>query len=156
MPDLKTHYAMMNAQEECVSRPLPVGVVVYHLYLKLVHSGMTMDEVLSMDDEHFGQFLSQGFQINCSAGIFPYEKDFVPGLCLSFFEGLTLGPVPTEDMVSSLSLSRHAHKIFIILMAFFVAGLAAVHGAAGGQDIARHQAHQGQRGNDHGPAGGAL
>jgi hypothetical protein len=103
MPDLKTHYAMMNAQEECVSRPFPAGVVIYHLYLKIIHSGLTIGEVLSMNDEDFGQFLGQGFQINCSAGIFPYEKDFVPGLCLSFFEGLTLGAVPTEDMVRTLS-----------------------------------------------------
>ena len=99
IPDLKTHYTLMNAQEECVSRPLPISVVVYHLYLKLVQSGMTMDETLSLGDEAFGMFLGQGFQINCSAALFQYEKDFVPGLCLSLFEGLTLAAVPTEDMV---------------------------------------------------------
>lgn len=97
---LLTHYALMNIQEECVDRALPLPIVLYHVYLKLVHSGRTIDDVLAMDDAEFGQFLGEAMQITCSAGLFPYEQDFVPGLCLSFFHGITLSTVPTEDMVS--------------------------------------------------------
>jgi hypothetical protein len=90
----------MNAQEECIKRRLPVAVVFYHLYLKIVHSGLTAQEVLSLDDAQFGQFLAEGFQINCCAGLFPYEQDFLPCLSLSFEDGLTLGVSGTEDLVS--------------------------------------------------------
>lgn len=103
MENLMTHYAIMNAQEECVKRPLPLPVVMYYLYLKVVHSGKTISDVLSMEDEEFGQFVGEGLQGTCSAGLFPYEQDFEPGLCLSFFHGITLTAVPTEDMV------RHLH-----------------------------------------------
>ena len=89
----------MSAQQECVKRPLPIALVAYHLYLKLVHSGLTAQEVLALHDEEFGQVFGQGLQINCDAAIFPYEMDFVPGLSLSFFEGVTIAAVPTENMV---------------------------------------------------------
>lgn len=69
------------------------------MYLKVIHSGMTAQEVLALPDENFGKFFPEGLQINCDAGIFPYEKDFVPGLSLSFFEGVTVAAVPTENMV---------------------------------------------------------
>lgn len=100
---MTTHYGIMNAQEECVSRPLPLAVVLYHIYLKAVHSGMSFEQILALDDVQFGQFGAEGLQISCSAGIFPYEKDFVPGIGISFFHGLVLSAVPTEDMVRDVS-----------------------------------------------------
>ncbi len=103
MEGLLTHYALMDAQEEAVKRPLPLAVVLYHIYLKTVHSGMTMEQVLALDDVEFGRFTAEALQVTCSAGLFPYEQDFVPGLCLSFFHGLTVGATPTEDMVSNPS-----------------------------------------------------
>lgn len=99
MQSILTHYALMNVQEECVDRALPLPVVLYHIYLKVVHSGMTIRDVLAMNDVEFGQFVGESMQITCSAGLFPYEQDFVPGLCLSLFHGITLGAVPTENMV---------------------------------------------------------
>ena len=102
---LSTHYAIMNAQEECVDRSLPLAVVLYHVYLKAVHSGMPFETILGLDDVQFAQFGGKAFQINCSAGIAPYEKDFVPGISLSFFHGLELTAVPTEDMVRALAIA---------------------------------------------------
>jgi hypothetical protein len=101
VPCLSTHYAVMNAQEECVQRDLPLPVVLYHMYLKVVHSGKTLSEVLHLDDAWFGQFGSESLHITCSAGITPYERDFEPCLVMNFFSGLGLNPVGTEDMVSS-------------------------------------------------------
>jgi hypothetical protein len=102
MPDLKTHYAIMDAQEESVRRIAPIPIVLYHLYLKTVHSGLTVQEVLSLPDEAYARFTGEGFEVNCCAALFPYEQDFVPGVAISFFDGfgLTLTAVPTEDMVS--------------------------------------------------------
>lgn len=103
----------MSAQQECVLRPLPIAIVSYHLYLKLVHSGMTAQEALALSDEKYGQFIGQGLQINCDAAVFPYEMDFVPGLSLSFFEGVTIAAVPTENMVSL----THPSPCFFLLAA---------------------------------------
>ncbi len=99
MENLATHYAIMDAQEECVNRPIPLAIVLYHVYLKAVHSGMSFEQILALDDAQFGQFVGEALQITCSAGIFPYEKDFVPGVGFSFFSGVTLQAVGTEDMV---------------------------------------------------------
>lgn len=100
--DLSTHYAIMNAQEECVDRALPLAVVLYHVYLKAVHSGMSFQQILELNDVEFGKFGAEAMQITCSAGLFPYEQDFVPGISLSFFHGLQLQATPTEDMVTTL------------------------------------------------------
>ena len=96
----------MNAQEECLDRLLPEAIVAYHLYLKIVHSGMTARQVLDLPDKEFGQFIGEMFQITCDAGLVPYEKDFVPGLALSFSKGFTLSAVATEDIVSGLFSCR--------------------------------------------------
>jgi len=101
LPNVQSHYAIMSAQQECVLRALPIAIVAYHMYLKTIHSGMTAQEVLALSDERFGPFIGQGLQINCDAAVFPYEEDFVPGLSLSFFEGVTVAAIPTENMVSS-------------------------------------------------------
>ncbi len=110
---LMTHYAIMNEQEECVKRLMPIGVLVYHMYLKTVHSGMTANNVLAMDDERFSQFYGQGLQITCDAALVPYQKDFVPGLALSFTEGFTLAAVGTEDMVRGWGhfMLFHAYRL---------------------------------------------
>jgi hypothetical protein len=131
MENLSTHYALMDAQEECVKRPLPLAVVLYHVYLKTVHSGMTMQQVLDLDEVEFGQFLGEAMQITCSAGLFPYEQDFEPGLCLSFFHGITLAAVPTEDMVSPFPppVIPRPHAF-----GWFCAGVVALHGPARRQD----------------------
>lgn len=145
--ELSTHYAIMNAQEECVARPLPLAIVLYHVYLKAVHSGMSFEQILALDDVQFGQFGAEAMQIACSAGLFPYEKDFVPGIGLSFFHGLVLQAVPTEDMVSFFAASvclRLADKLRLL------AGLAAVVGAGGWQDHPRYWQNPGAQPHDDG------
>ena len=132
MEEILTHYAIMNSQEECVNRPLPLAVVIYHMYLKAVHSGMSFEQILSLDDVQFAQFGSESLQISCSAGIFPYEKDFVPGIGLSFFHGLVLSAVPTEDMVRALCPRLPVPLSDAVCL--FCAGLALDDGAGGRQD----------------------
>lgn len=100
---LSVHYALMNAQEESVTRLIPLPVVLYHLYLKVVHSGMTVDEILSLPEGRRAQFYGESLQITCSAGLFPYEKDFKPGVALSLWHGIGITAVGTEDMVRSVT-----------------------------------------------------
>ena len=148
MQDIKTHYAILNAQEESVRRIMPIAIVVYHMYLKVVHSGMTMEEVLSLDDEHLGQFFSGGLQITCDAGLFPYERDFIPNLCLSLFHGIDIAAVGTEDMVRCAPtrlLCPH-----FVSDGWMLAGLAALAQHVRRQDDSRQAAHQGQRQDEHG------
>lgn len=114
-PQLLTHYAVMNAQEECMDRSLPEAIVVYHLYLKLVHSGYTAEQLLALDDKPFGQFVGEAFQITCDAGLVPYEKDFVPGLALSFSKGFTLAAVASEDIVSFLVIIPPPHLLTFLV-----------------------------------------
>ena len=72
---LESHYAAMHAQEETLQRELPVALVLYHLHLKLVHSGETAESMLGMDDARFGTFLAQGLQFTCDPGLVPYQRD---------------------------------------------------------------------------------
>lgn len=102
IPPLKTHYALMGSQEESLTRVLPVGLVVYHLYLKIYHSGMTMASILKLDKGQFGQFYAQAMQITCDAALTPYERDFVPAFGFSFSAGISLVAMGTENMVSPL------------------------------------------------------
>jgi hypothetical protein len=103
VPSFDFHYGILGAMEASVTRKLPVQLALYHVYLKIVHSGMTVQEVLALPDGEFGQFVGEALQFTCDAGLFPYEKDFIPALSLSFSEGLTLAAYGTEDLV------RHAH-----------------------------------------------
>lgn len=89
----------MGSQEAALDRVLPTALVVYHIFLKLYHSGMTMESVLKLGPAQFGQFLAEALQITCDAGLTPYERDFVPGLALSFTTGMTIRATGTEDMV---------------------------------------------------------
>jgi hypothetical protein len=74
------------------------------MYLKVVHSGMTVKQILALPDDEKGQLFLEGLQLNCCAGIFPYEQDFVPCIGLSLDEGLGLAPLGTEDMVCTFPL----------------------------------------------------
>lgn len=81
IPQLRSHYAIMHAQEDTINRFRPIAIVVYHMYLKIVHSGETAGSVLAMGDSEFGIFFPQGLQITCDAGLVPYERD--AKLCLT-------------------------------------------------------------------------
>jgi hypothetical protein len=98
---LRTHYALMNMQEESVSRPLPIPFVVYNFFLCLVHSGMTMESALKLDDEKFGHLFGECCQVTRDSGLVPYQRDFAPGFTVSMTGGLKLGARDTENMVSS-------------------------------------------------------
>ena len=96
---LKTHYALMNSQEESLRRRLPIQVVAYNVYLTLLHSGMTAKEVLSLNQVDFGRFISQAWQVTKDPGLTPYERDFVPGVMVSMTGRVKLGARSTENMV---------------------------------------------------------
>jgi hypothetical protein len=106
IPPLKSHYALMHAQEETIQRHLPMAVVTFHMHLKLVHSGETAESVLAMDDASFGTFLSQGFEIACDPGLLPYQRDAALGVAFgpNLFQNAL---VNTENIVST-PLNRRA------------------------------------------------
>lgn len=97
-PMFKTHHAQMGPQQESIDRFLPAPVVIYHQYLKIVHSGMTMEQVLALPDAKFAQFFAEGLQFTCDAGLFPYERDFFPELAINFTDGLSVTATDTEDL----------------------------------------------------------
>jgi hypothetical protein len=73
------------------------------MYLRILHTGMTVEEILKLDDVEFGKFVGQSLQITRDAGLTPYQRDFVPAFCISPLGGLKLTGQPTENMVSLLS-----------------------------------------------------
>ncbi len=75
IPMLESHYAAMHAQEETLQRELPLALVLYHLHLKLVHSGETAESMLRLDDAGFGTLFAQGLQFTCDPGLVPYQRD---------------------------------------------------------------------------------
>ncbi len=72
---LQSHYAAMHAQEESLSREIPDALVMYHIHLKLVHSGETVESVLKLDDAAFGTLFAQALQLTCDPGLTPYQRD---------------------------------------------------------------------------------
>jgi len=66
---------------------------------------MTIPQILALPDGEKGQLFLEGLQVNCCAGIYPYEMDFIPCLSLTFSEGLGLAPLGTEDMVIRMRVS---------------------------------------------------
>jgi hypothetical protein len=72
---LSSHYAAMHAQEETLQRELPEALVLYHLHLKLVHSGETAESMLKLSDACFGTLFAQGLQFTCDPGLVPYQRD---------------------------------------------------------------------------------
>ena len=122
-PSLVSHYASLHFQADSITRLLPHQLVLYHMYLKIVHSGMTAKQILELPDEEKGQLFLEGLQVNCCAGIFPYEQDFVPCVALSFDTGVGLVPLGTEDMVRTHALLA-VKSSSLILLVFFRAGRA--------------------------------
>lgn len=74
-PVLQAHYAAMHAQEEVLKRQIPEALVLYHIQLKLTHSGETAESMLKMKDGKFGTLFAQCLQITCDPGLVPYERD---------------------------------------------------------------------------------
>jgi hypothetical protein len=72
---LQTHYAVLHAQEETLDRVVAPGLLLYSIYLKLVHSGETIDSLLEMKDVDFARHVGASCQVTCDAGLVPYEKD---------------------------------------------------------------------------------
>jgi hypothetical protein len=99
IPPFITHYSFMNSQEESLSRRLPVQLVAYHIHLRILHSGLTADQVLALPEEKFGQFIAECLQITRDAGLVPYQADETLGLQCTITGGLGLGLRGTEDMV---------------------------------------------------------
>lgn len=94
----------MNAQEEALTRRLPLAIVMYHVYLRVLHSGLTPEEVLGLPDTEFGHFVGECLQFTRDPAITPYQRDITDGLGMTFSGKITLMARPTENMVLSLSL----------------------------------------------------
>jgi hypothetical protein len=75
IPPVQAHYAAMHAQEETLRRRVPEALVLYHINLKLSHSGETAESMLKLDDRNFGTMFGQCMQITCDSGLVPYERD---------------------------------------------------------------------------------
>ena len=97
---LRTHYTLMNSQEEAVKRPLPIPFVAYNICMGLLHEGITIEAALKLDDEHFGSLFSRCLQVTKDVGLLPYQRDITPGFAVSMMGGLTLYPMDTENMVT--------------------------------------------------------
>lgn len=104
-PPFNIHHALMGTQQEMIERIVPVAVLVYNQYLKIVHSGKRLEEIMQLPDAEFGQFTAEGYHMTCDAGLFPYERDTLPGLSMTLLEGLSLTPTGTEDLVRFCLLS---------------------------------------------------
>jgi hypothetical protein len=98
-PPFQIHHAMMGVQQEMIERLIPVPVLLYTQYLKIVHSGKRIGEIMQLPDAEFGQFTGEGWHMTSDAGLFPYEGDKLPGLSVSFSGGLSLTATGTEDLV---------------------------------------------------------
>lgn len=97
-----SHYAIMHAQEDVLDRTLPIPIFVFHVTLKLTHSGLTAQEVLALDDRQFGTFYPQTAQITCDSGLSPYERDFTMGVTVDQAGLMKLTENGTENIVSLL------------------------------------------------------
>jgi hypothetical protein len=106
-----THYGLMGAQVESLNRRLPLQLVAYHIHLRLLHSGLTAEQVLALPNAEFGLFVGQCCEINRDAGLVPYQRDGALALQISGSGTLTLGLRDTEDMVS---LSRLFPQISLL------------------------------------------
>lgn len=99
-PPFQIHHAMMGVQQEMIQRLIPVPVLLYNQYLHIVLSGKRIDEIMQLPDAEFGQFVGEGLHMTKDAGLFPYGRDTLPALSVSFSGGLSLTPTGTEDLVS--------------------------------------------------------
>lgn len=101
IPAFMTHYGLMNSQMQALDRRLPIQVVCYHMYLRMLHSGMSAEQVLALPPAEFGRFIGECCQITRDAALVPYERDTTVGVQISFSNGFGfgLGLCDTEDMV---------------------------------------------------------
>ena len=100
-PALSTHYSIMDLQEHLQSRVLPIAVVAYMLYLRILHSGLSIESIAKMERPAVGQFLSEGMHFTWDSTIYKYNRDYTMAVVMSFFGGFGLQAVGTEDMVRS-------------------------------------------------------
>lgn len=92
----------MNSQMEALDRRLPMQLVCYHIYLRLLHSGMSARQVVGLPPAEFGRFIGECCQVTRDACLVPYERDTTVGVQITFSNGFGfgLGLRDTEDMVS--------------------------------------------------------
>lgn len=128
---LRTHYTLMNLQEGGIKRLLPIQLVAYNFFMCLVHTGMTMDTILKMDNKKFGQLFGECCQINVDGGLVPYKRDFSPGFTISMTGGLKLVARDTENMVSP---PPHVAPLVPTLDRLWFAGVAVRRASVLGQD----------------------
>lgn len=106
-----THYAVLGQQEQMWNRHIPVGLVVYSLYLRLSHTGLTMPQILAMPLERRCTLFLTGLGMSFDAGLVPYVRDFTTGLMMSMIQGFGIGQKTTENIALPCSapqfLGRH-------------------------------------------------
>lgn len=89
----------MNSQEESLTRRLPIQLVAYHIHLRILHSGLSAEQVLALPEDKFGQFIAECLQITRDAGLVPYQSDETLTFQCTATGELGLGLRGTEDMV---------------------------------------------------------
>lgn len=95
-----THYSFMNAQQKTLTRRLPIQFIAYHFHLRILHSGMTAEQVLALPPAKFGLFVGQACEVNRDAALVPYNRDFTISPLLTMTGAMNIGLRDTEDMVS--------------------------------------------------------
>ena len=104
VPGLSTHYAIMDMLEKGRKRFLPIAFVAYMLYLKIAHSGLSMQSIAKMNKLELCTFLSEGLHCTNDAAMYHYERDYTMAVVMSIFSGFGLQPVNTENMVRPYEL----------------------------------------------------
>ena len=106
-----THYAILGHQERMWNRQLPVALPIFSLYLRLSHSGLTMEQIRSLPLQRRCELFLSGLGMSFDAGLVPYVRDFTTGLMLSMIQGFGIGEKTTENMALPCSapqfLGRH-------------------------------------------------
>lgn len=109
-----THYAILGHQEQMWNRVFPVALPVYSLYLRLSHSGLTMQQVLQLPLPRRCELFLSGLGMSFDAGLVPYVRDFTTGVTLSMIQGFGIGQKTTENMALPCSapqfLGRHIRQ----------------------------------------------
>jgi len=120
IPPFITHYSFMNSQEESLTRRLPIQLVAYHIHLRILHSGLSAEQVLALPEDKFGQFIAECLQITRDAGLVPYQSDETLTFQCTATGELGLGLRGTEDMVFHI-VGFHL-CVYERLTRFFVTG----------------------------------
>jgi hypothetical protein len=98
----------MNNQEECLNRKFPLAIVAHQIYLRLLHSGLTAEEALKLDDFKFSQFIAESCHITRDAHAVSYQGDEVPGLSFTLDGRFGVRCRGTENMVSFCLALAHS------------------------------------------------